>query len=56
MKKKDKDEFIDDGHIVYNMDIDGMPHRFPKNKSDIILTKKETIIVSLILDHFFQYI
>lgn len=39
MKKKVK--YVDDGHTIYNMDIDGMPHRIPKNKDGIQLTKKE---------------
>lgn len=41
MNKKTNKDFYDDGHTVYNMDVDGMPHRNFKNKSDIILTKKE---------------
>lgn len=39
MSKKEKQKFIDDGHTIYNMDIDGMPHRV--KKSSIGLTKKE---------------
>ena len=34
MNKKTNKEFYDDGHTVYNMDVDGMPHRNFKNKSD----------------------
>lgn len=43
MVKKDKNkEIIDDGHTIYDMDIDGMPHRARKsNLAGIVLTKKE---------------
>lgn len=39
MKKK-KNQYIDDGHTIYNMDVDGMPGRKEK-KGNISLTKKE---------------
>lgn len=26
-KNKKKDDFVDDGRVIANMDIDGMPHR-----------------------------
>lgn len=39
MKKK-KNNYIDDGHTIYNMDVDGMPGRKEK-KGNISLTKKE---------------
>ena len=38
---KTKEEFIDDGRTIYDMDVDGMPHRRIKNKSGIYLTKAE---------------
>lgn len=43
MAKQDKNkEVIDDGHTIYNMDIDGMPHRTGKsNLAGIELTRKE---------------
>ncbi len=43
MKKKTKKvEYIDDGHTIYNMDVDGMPHRrFKPKNDDLNLTKKE---------------
>ena len=41
-KKKNKDEYIDDGHTVYNMDVDGMPYRRVKPKDDNLnVTKAE---------------
>lgn len=41
-KKQKKPKYIDDGHTIYNMDVDGMPHRPRKKKeSDIELTKGE---------------
>lgn len=40
-EKKTKQKYIDDGHTVYNMDVDGMPHRIVKNDSGIKLTKAE---------------
>lgn len=41
MKKK-KVEYIDDGHTIYNMNVDGMPGYRPTNeKKDIYITKEE---------------
>lgn len=41
-EKKKKIEYIDDGHTIYNMDVDGMPHRQFKQKNDNLnLSKKE---------------
>lgn len=40
MKNK-KEKYVDDGHTIYDMDIDGMPHRIPKNKNKIYVTKDE---------------
>lgn len=41
-EKKKKIEYIDDGHTIYNMDVDGMPHRRFKQKNDNLnLSKKE---------------
>lgn len=40
MKNK-KEKYIDDGHTIYNMDVEGMPHRKFHNKDGIELTKKE---------------
>lgn len=40
MSKKIKKEYVDDGHTIYNMDVDGMPHRI-KQSDNIGLTKKE---------------
>ena len=41
MAKKEKQTYIDDGHTVYNMDVDGMPNRIIKNKSGMYLSKDE---------------
>lgn len=41
MSKKNKQEYIDDGHTIYNMDVDGMPNRIVQNKSGIYLSKSE---------------
>lgn len=38
---KKKKQYIDDGHTIYNMDIDGMPHRRIQKKDNVSLTKKE---------------
>lgn len=38
MSKKEK--YIDDGHTIYNMDVEGLPNRIEKRPS-IGLTKKE---------------
>ena len=39
MAKKEK--YHDDGHTIYNMDVEGMPHRRRHNKTGIELTKEE---------------
>ncbi len=41
MKDKNKKKYIDDGHTIYNMNVDGMPNRKIKNSENISLTKKE---------------
>ncbi len=40
-EKKKKQKYVDDGHTIYNMDVDGMPHRISKNKTGVGLTKAE---------------
>ena len=39
MKQKKKQEYVDDGHTIYSMDVDGLPNRIIKNKSGIYLSK-----------------
>ena len=41
MKNNKKDEFIDDGHTIYNMDVDGMPKRSSSKGNELGLTRKE---------------
>ncbi len=36
-----KDEYIDDGHTIYNMDIDGMPHRRTSPKDKVYIEKED---------------
>ncbi len=45
--KKQKDKYIDDGHTIYNMDVDGMPHRRVHKNDGIELTKKERRAIQL---------
>lgn len=52
-EKKKKQKYIDDGHTIYNMDVDGMPHRVAKNDTGINLTKKEKR--AIILAAFLHY-
>lgn len=40
-EKKNKHEYIDDGHTIYNMDVDGMPHRRVQSKDGLNVTKEE---------------
>lgn len=53
MKTKKKEKFIDDGHTIYNMDIDGMPKRSSNKGNEIGLTRKErrALIIAALL-HF----
>lgn len=39
MAKKDK--YQDDGHTIYNMDVEGMPHRRRHNNNNISISKEE---------------
>ena len=41
MKRKNKPKYIDDGHTIYNMDVDGMPHRRVQSNDNLNVTKKE---------------
>lgn len=53
-EKKKKQKFIDDGRTIYNMDVDGMPHRRKKeDPNGVYLTKAErrAAIIAAIL-HF----
>lgn len=40
-KENNKQEVEDDGHTIYNMDVDGMPHRRKNLLPGIQLTRKE---------------
>ncbi len=41
-KNKKKDEFIDDGRTIANMDVEGLPHRYdPNRKREYDVTKEE---------------
>lgn len=52
-EKKKKQKYIDDGHTIYNMDVDGMPHRVTKNDTGIDVTKKEKrAIIKAALLHY----
>lgn len=52
MKKK-KNQYIDDGHTIYNMDVDGMPGRKEK-KGNISLTRKEKrALIGAALQYYF---
>lgn len=41
MSKRKVKKYVDDGRTIYNMDVEGMPHRRKRTKSDINLTKQE---------------
>ena len=44
MKKNKKEKYVDDGHTIYNMDVDGMPHRV--KKSNLFLHSFTTLLFS----------
>ena len=53
MKNNKKDEFIDDGHTIYNMDVDGMPKRSSSKGNQLGLTRKERrALIRAALLHF----
>lgn len=39
--KEKKERFEDDGRTIYNMDVDGMPHRVKHSGNGVSLTRKE---------------
>ncbi len=50
--KKIKPKYVDDGHTIYNMDVDGLPKR-SKIKNDLGLTPKERrAVIRAALLHF----
>lgn len=52
--KENKTKYIDDGHTIYNMNVDGMPSRRGiKKDSNISLTRKEkNAMIKATLAHF----
>lgn len=49
MKKNKKEEFIDDGRTIADMDIEGMPHRKDKNRQasyDVTKEEKRHLIMA----------
>lgn len=56
-EKKIKPKYIDDGHTIYNMDVDGMPNKRPKNNEGLGLTRRERrAVIRAALLHFFTHI
>lgn len=54
MKKTKKEKYHDDGRTIYNMDVDGMPHRVRKPKPGIAVTKAERMaIIKAAITHYF---
>ena len=54
-EKKKKQKFIDDGRTIYNMDVDGMPHRRKKeDPNGVYLTKKERKAAIIAAIHHFM--
>lgn len=56
-EKKSKVKYEDDGHTIYNMDVDGMPKRYTHKKDDsnkIYLEPKEKFRV--IMMAFLHYL
>ena len=52
-EKKIKPKYIDDGHTIYNMDVDGMPNKRPKNNEGLGLTRRERrAVIRAALLHF----
>lgn len=53
-QKKQKRKYIDDGHTIYNMNIEGMPGYMPKKDDNVSLTKRERkALISAALAHYF---
>ena len=53
MKNRGKKEYFDDGHTIYNMDVEGLQNRSPK-KNRISLNNKERF--ALIKAAFAKYL
>lgn len=56
MTKKNKKEYIDDGHTIYNMDVEGFKwhDKKVKDKKNIVLSKRERLM--LILSAYKSYL
>lgn len=52
-KTNNKNKYIDDGHTIYNMDVDGMPHRKIKSDDSVSVTKKEKKAIIKAAFHFY---
>ena len=40
-----KEEYVDDGHTIYNMDIDGMPHSRVDTSKNLLVDKEDRKII-----------
>ena len=51
-KTSKKNDYIDDGHKIYDMDVDGLPNRIKKER--IYLNRKERkALIKAAIVHFF---
>lgn len=47
MSKKEK--YVDDGHTIYNMDVDGLKKRHPKSQKITLSNKEKIALIKAIL-------
>ena len=47
MSKKEK--YVDDGHTIYNMDVDGLKKRYPKSQKITLSNKEKIALIKAIL-------
>jgi len=52
MKTKNKQKFIDDGHTIYNMDVDGMPKRKTTKPKLYVTTDEKKAMIKAAFAHF----
>lgn len=50
--KKNKQKFIDDGHTIYNMDVDGMPKRKQAKAKIYVTPEEKKAMIKAALSHY----
>ena len=44
-----KKKIVDDGHTIYNMDVEGLPKRSPKSQRIILSNKERLALIKVVI-------